>query len=152
MAANFDSYLDIPVESIERPAPPPVGHYFATIKKFQPMERNFGEGREKTPVIELTFALTSPDTDATEEGANEDTCRGKTVTKDYELGDPQGQFALRQLAEETLNLPVKGLSLRDVLAQLPNSEVKLFIDHRQGKGEREGQFFAQVKKVLSPEG
>lgn len=150
MAANFDSYLDVPVESIERPLPPPIGHYFATIKKYATAERNFGEGREKTPVVELTFALTSPDTDAVDAGADDATCRGKVVTKDYELSDAQGQFALRQLAEDTLQLPTKGLSLRDVLSQLPNQDVKVAVDHRAGKGDREGQFFPVVKKVLPP--
>jgi hypothetical protein len=92
----------------------------------------------------------SPDSDVDEALIPEEGLGNKVVTKDYDLADPQGQYAIRQLGETTLELPVKGLSLRDLLAQLPNNQVKVYIDHRASKGDAEGIFFAQVKKVLPP--
>lgn len=152
MAANFDAYLDIDVETIERPSPPPIGHWLATIKSGKGKEVNYGEGKDKTPVYELTLTLNSPYEDAIqsaeENGTDANTYNNRLVTRDYTLNEEGGTFALRQVAEVACELDTKGLKLRDVLAQLPGQQVKIFIDHRAGKGDREGQFFANVKQVL----
>lgn len=152
MAVNFDSYLDVEVDTIERPLPPPIGHYFATIKSWKTAERAYDkESGVKTPVVQIDFALTSPDTDVDESMLPEKGVANRVVNNDYTLNEPMGIFQLRQLAEETCKLPVKGLKLSDMLPMLIGQPVKLYLDQRAGKGSTEGQFFPQVKKVLPAE-
>jgi hypothetical protein len=148
MAVDFSNYLAKPVEEIERPSPPPVGHYIGTIKKWTPRERNFGEGREKTPVIELTITNLIPCDDALENDADPDVVRNKIVTKDYDLSDPQGQYGLRRIGEEALELDCKGLSLGDLLPLFIDGQVKLHHDHRMGTGDNEGVAFSKVGKIM----
>lgn len=147
MAANFDSYLDVEVESIERPKAPPVGHYFARTGKGKPTERFYDKSNptKGTPVWEQSFILTGADTDVDETELPEKGVAGRVVTNDYDLAEP---WALRALAEETLELPVKGLALRDLVAMLPDQDCKVYLEKRLGTGAREGQEFPQVKKVL----
>jgi hypothetical protein len=148
--ANFDQYLDIAVESIEKPAAPPIGHWDANTKSWKGVERNFGPERKNVPCIEVTFTLTSAHEDAVEsaeaEGLDAEKFHGRVVTRDYELSDPMGLNGLRQLGEVAIGLDTKGLSLRDMLAQLANNPVKLFMDRRPGN--EEGQFYPKVAKIL----
>lgn len=151
--ANFDSYLDIEVESIERPQAPPVGHYSpCRIAAWKQGERAFNKDdpSKKTPVIEIFFQLGSPEEDARENaesfGVDAESFVGRTVSRDYDLSDPQGQFGLRRMAEDTCSLDVKGLKLREVLDQLKGQEVKLYMEQRVGR--EEGEFFPKVSKVL----
>lgn len=155
MAANFDSYLDVDVESIERPTPPPIGHWFASISGYKTQERNYGEGKEKTPVCELSFKLTGADDDAVasaeETGVDPQAYINRTVTRDYTLNEEGGVYGLRQVGEAAAKVDVKGLKLRDMLNALKGHDVKLYIDHRMGKpgSAQEGQAFANVTKVLA---
>lgn len=148
MALDFSKYLDVQVDTIERPSPPPVGHYFATIKSWKTGERDYAKasGGPKTPVVELTFSLTSPDTDIDEALLPANGIANRLVQKDYSLNEENGQFQLRFLAEETCHLDVKGLSLADLLPQLNGQEVKLYLEQRAGQDDA---MFPVVKKVLA---
>ena len=150
---DFSQYLGVEVEKIEAPEAPPIGHYFATIKTYKTEERQYSKDSAPEPVIALFFSITEPDEDSLEE--NPDAAmkaKGKLVSKDYSLSDGTGQAAIRALAEKTLELPVKGLTLGDLLDELPGQEVKLYMEQRAGKGDREGQFFPKVSKVLAANG
>jgi hypothetical protein len=148
--ADFSQYLKVKVEDIEAPEAPPIGHYYATIKSWKTDERQYQKDEAPEPVISIFFTITEPDEDALEESEAAATkAKGKLVSKDYSLSDGSGQDALRKLGEKTLELPVKGLDLEDLLNELPGQEVKLYMEQRAGKGEREGQFFPKVSKVLS---
>lgn len=157
MAANFDSYLDVDVEAIERPTPPPIGHWLATIKSHKTAERDYDKanGGPKTPVVELMLALNAPYDDAVEwaeaNGADVNVHIGKAFPKDYRLNDEGGPFQLRQIGEVACELPVTGLKLRDLLEHLHGQQVKVYMDHRAGKegSPQEGQFFPNITKVLS---
>lgn len=149
MAANFDKYLDIPVESIERPSPPPEGHYYASIVSYKQAERDYGkaDGRPKSPVMEITFKLASAFDDVNPDFLPEGGIAGRLVQKDYQLDDQIGQSQLRQLGEDLCDLDVKGLRLRDLLAQLPGQEVKLYMSTRDDKTDPDIKW-PVVKKVL----
>lgn len=149
MALDFSKYLDVDVESVPKTLPSvPGGHWFATIQSWKGAERDYDKasGGPKTPVVELTFKLTSPDSDVEDEEAAQRSI-GKLATKDYNLADGSGQTMLRNLAEDTLSLDVKGLHFSDVLDALKGQEVKVFNNPRAGK--EEGQFYTNITKVLS---
>lgn len=155
MAANFDSYLNVEVESLEFPSPPPAGHYFANIISWKTAERDFDKanGGAKTPVAEVSFKITSPDSDVDpDEATAAQASIGRVVTYDYQLNDAFGTAKLRELGEKVCNLPVKGLRLGDLLPMLLNQPVRVLMAQRAGVGSREGQFFPQVKGVISAEG
>lgn len=154
MAANFDSYLDVDVESLEAPKPPPAGHYFAEIKSWKTAERDYdkAEGGAKTPVVEISLKITGPDSDIDpDEQSAADACNGRVVSYDYQLNDEYGTFKLRELGEKVCNLPVKGLRLSDLLPMLIGQNVRVLMAQRAGKGAREGQFFPQVKGIIGME-
>lgn len=154
MAVDYSKFLDVEVENIEAPKPPPVGHYHATIKSHKVAERNYDKatGGAPTPVVELTFALTSPGDDVDTDLLGEDGLKGKLVSRDYRLSgdDGAGLHQLRKLGEETCGLAVKGLRLGDMLPSLIGQEVQVYVEHRAGS--EEGQLFTQVKKVLPASG
>jgi hypothetical protein len=156
MALDLTRYLDVEVESISKVIPSlPAGHYFADISGWKGAERDFDKasGGPKTPVIEVTFKITGASDDVTfgpdfPEGSEV----GKTVTKDYRLNDPDkaGHTMMRRLAEDTCDIPIKGLHFTDMLDAIKGSSVKVFNDPRPG--QEEGQFFPNVKKVLPANG
>lgn len=148
MSADFSKFLHVSAEAIERPKPLPLGHYFATIKSYKTAERDFDKanGGPKTPVVELSFAITSPDTDV--EDFDPAMLKGAPPTKDYKL--PDQMYMIRELAEKACDLPVKGLEFIDVLDALKGQEVKVFNEPRPGR--EEGEFFTNIKRVLSAHG
>lgn len=153
MAKDFSTYLGIAVESVERPMPPPLGHYHATIKAWKTDERDYAKatGGPKTPVVEISYTLTSPGSDVDTDLLPPGGIAGRVVSRDYTLNDETGPYMLRQLGEELCDLDVKGLSLGDMLPLLVGQEVGLYLEQRAGSGNTEGQFFPVVKKVLKAE-
>lgn len=149
---DYSEYLDVPMEDIEEPLPPPMGHYLAVIKPHRTQDIDYNQGDGPAPHITIPFALKEPLEDVDLDLIPKGGIKGKLVSKNYRLDDGTGQAAIRKLAEQELKLPTKGFKLSDILRDhLPNQEVVIFIDHRAGKGEREGQMFANVKKVMGPD-
>jgi hypothetical protein len=147
MAKDFTKFLKAKIETFEAPPLPPIGHYFATIRDWKIGEKNYGE--RKGVVVTLNFTLTSQDEDSREEQElDEAELRKALAAKDYGLdGDfPQGHV-LRAIAEKTLQLPVEGLDLNEVLDAMKGHEVKLYADHRADKNDSE-KFYFDIKKVL----
>jgi len=147
MALDFSAYLKVNVEDIPKRLPTlPLGHFFADITGWKTGTRNYGEGKTETPVVSIGFKITGPDDDVEDP---ESIPQNKVVYKDYELNDPdkRGQIALRRLAEETCDLPVKGLELDGVLDALKGCQVKVYSDPQPNKKE-EGEFFDRITKVL----
>jgi hypothetical protein len=148
---DYSEYLNVNVEDIEEPLPPPTGHYSGTIKSFRTRDIDYNSGDGPLPHLTMDIQLGGPlddvDTDAMPKGG----VKGKLVSKDYRLDNGEGQSQIRKLAEKELGLAVQGLQLSDLIREhLPKQEVIVQMDQREGKGEREGQFFPIVKKILSP--
>ena len=149
--ADFSSYLSVDMADVPKTVPSlPGGHYFATVSGWKTAERNYDKatGGPPTPVVEISFRVTSADEDVDTTLLPAGGGAGKILTKDYRLNDPDrtGQVMLRRLAEETCGLPVKGYDLESLLDALKGSEVKVFNVPRPG--QEEGQFFPNVTKVL----
>lgn len=144
MAVDFTNYLSAPIEEFEAPKAPPVGHYFASIFGYKTAERNYGE--RTGVVVEITFKLTSADSDVSEPFSDKE-LKAARIVRDYSLdGDRPQQHMIRAIAEDTLQLPVKGLSLGEVLESIKGHDVRLELDHRIDK---DGNTWPVVKKVLA---
>jgi hypothetical protein len=148
MPQDFSKYLGVEVDTIERPAAPPTGHYFGKFQSWKGAERFYeGKGGPATPVIEVTLKCTGADEDAMEEDASAaEKAVNRLFTKDYQLNDEAGLFALRRLTSETCGVDTKGLALGDALDACKNSDIKFHQQPRAGK--EEGQFFPNVTKIL----
>jgi len=149
MALDFSKFLDVDIDAIPKTLPSvPGGHFFATIQSWKGAERDYDKatGGPKTPVVEISFKFTGADSDVEDDDQAQKSI-GKLATKDYNLADGSGQTMLRNLAEDTLGLDVKGLHFSDVLDALKGQEVKVFNNPRAGK--EEGQFYTNITKVLS---
>ena len=149
MALDFSKYLNVDVDSIEAPAAPPLGHYHAQFVSWKGAERDYDKanGGPKTPVVEVTFKITAPDTDAEEEDAAAAAkAVGRLVSKDYTLSDEAGMYGLRRLTSETCGVDTKGLALEDALNACKGADVKVFNQPRPGK--EEGVFYTNIKSVL----
>lgn len=146
---DFSAYLDVAVDSVEAPKPLPAGHYFATIAKYEPREVEYEKG-VKTPVLTLSFRISSADEDVEESELPEGGGKGRIVTKDYQLNDPEsrGLFAIRRIAEEACGLPIKGYQFEDLLRTMIGQEVKVFNVPRASKTE-EGVFYPNIQRVLA---
>lgn len=148
MALDFSKYLEVDVESIERPAPPPPGHYFAAIKSWKTREVDYKQGAGPQPVVSITFGVTAADDDVDQDLLPLNGLNGVLVSKDYSLNDELGLFQLRKLGEDTCKLPTKGLHLGDLLPMLIGCDVKVLLDQR---ADKDGNMFPQVKGVLPAE-
>lgn len=152
MALDLSKYLDVPVESVAKVVPVlPGGHFFADVMGWKGGERDYdkADGGPKTPVVEVSFKITGADDDVTFGEAFEQGKEvGKIVTRDYRLNDPDGagKTYLRNLAEDTCGIAIKGLHFTDMLDAMKGSSVKVYNEPRPGK--EEGQFFVNIKKVL----
>ena len=150
MALDFSTYLDVDVDSIPKSVPSlPLGHYFATIKSWKGTERFYDKENPKkgTPTIELTFTLSGPDDDVDLDTLPDGKLPIRTVTRDYNLVE-NGQTHLRNLAEDTLGLPVKGYSLGDLLDAITGQECRVYNEPRANPKE-DGQFYVNIKKVIA---
>ena len=152
MALDLSKYLDVPVESVSKVVPQlPAGHFFADIIGWKGGERDYdkADGGPKTPVVEVSFKITGADEDVVfSDGFEPGKEVGKVVTRDYRLNDPDGagKTYLRNLAEDTCGIPIKGLHFTDMLDAMKGSSVKVYNEPKPGK--EEGQFFVNIKKVL----
>lgn len=152
MTADFSNYLKVPMSEVPKTLPSlPNGHFFATIKSWKTAERYYDKENPKksTPVVELTFTITAPDSDVDEDLLPNGKLPVNIGTRDYNLAEG-GSTNIRNLAEDTLDLDVKGLDLEDTLNALKGQECKVYNEPRAGK--EEGQFYTNIKKVLSAHG
>jgi hypothetical protein len=153
MAANFDKYLDVDVESIEKPEPPPIGHYYVDIKDWKTGERDYDKsnGGPKTPVAELQFVNFEPSDDVDPSdleawGRDLSKVRG---TKDFRIAGDEA-FGIRAVGENICGINVKGLKLRDLLNELKGQRVKVATSHRVDKND-ENNVYLNIDKVLKAE-
>ncbi len=148
MAVDFSAYMDIPMDTVEAPEAPPIGHWYGTVASWKTAEAAYeGPSGKKTPVVEISFKLGTPSDDVEMDGVKEGTGTGTLVRKSYDL--PDSIYMIRKLAEDTCGLDVKGLSLNDTLDALKGAEVMLHIDHRIVD---DGRVFPKLTKVLSANG
>ena len=150
MTADFSSYLDVPVEDIKQPTPPPEGHYIARVKSHKAREVTYNADEGPTPVYTIYFEGLTPLDDVDETLIPEGLANKMVSWDSGSLRDGTGQAQLRKIGEEAMELPVKGLTLTDLLAQFTGQEVKVFVANRMGKGKNEGVVFASVSRVFSP--
>lgn len=149
---DYSEYLNVNVEDVPDKVAPPVGHYEARIKSLRNRDIDFNQGEGPLPHLTVDFALGNPLDDVDPSGVDMKALKGLLVSKDYRLDDGTAQRWVRDFATGALHLPTKGLQLSDIIREhLPSCDVILEMDQRAGKGEREGQFFPQVKKVLAPD-
>jgi len=145
---DFSKYLDIDVSSIERPRALPGGHFFAQVKGWKPDERNYakaGAPKKLTPVVTVNFTILAAHDDVDAAMVPEDLSK-VAASKDYDLSDERGLYALRRLTEETVGVDTKGLHLEDALNAIEGGDVLLFNEPRAGK--EEGEFYTNITKVL----
>ena len=145
---DFSEYLGVKVDDIEV-AVPPLGHYYAKVKTWKSEEIDYNQGDGGRPHVTVYFELTSEGSDVEPSDLPPKGIRGTLVRKSYQLDDPQGLKSLRVATEAVVGeSTAKGHKLEDALNMLPNMDCILYMDQRPGKGEREGEFFPVVKKVL----
>lgn len=144
--ADFSGYLDTPVDNIERPKALVLGHYHALVKSWKPAERNFakaGEPPKLVPIITVAFTITGASDDVEDPLAD---YASTSASKDYDLSDERGLYALRRLVEDTCGVSGKGLNLQDALDAIKGSDVLLYNVPRPGK--EEGEFYTNIAQVL----
>ncbi len=147
--ADFSSFLSVPVDDIERPRALPLGHFHAVVKGWKTDERNYaraGDPPKITPIVSVSFTITGADDDVDETDMPDDLSK-VAASKDYDLTDERGMFALRQLTQTTCGIDTKGLNLQDALDAIKGSDVKLYNEPRAGKNE--GEFYTNISRVLS---
>lgn len=145
MAANFDKYLDVQLDSIEQPVPPPIGRYHATIKKWKTGERNYGPEAPKVPILTFLGTITGPADDEDEYDGDPADAQGKPWSKDYRL-DTQSH-SIRRVIEVVGGVDPAKLKMSDGLNAIIDAEVRIDVDHRTDKND-ETVVYMDVKKIL----
>lgn len=142
--ADFSSYLNVQIDSIEAPKPLPEGHYFAITTN--PGWETVESSQKKTPMLKVTFELQSAAEDVDPGLLPENGVAGKKLSTNFILNNESGPHFARQMMEEAMGLPVAGLSLGEGLQQIAGQPVKLYITQRQLD---DGTLINDVKKILS---
>lgn len=144
-APNFESILDTPTANVERPKPIPVGTYDAIVRGL------YEEGvskEKKTPYVQFAFAImaANEDVDADELeaiGGIADKVLKNNSTKFYTT--PDSLWRLNE-AMEAMGVDLEEKTVRQALAETPNSSCKILIVH---EASQDGEsMFATLKKVL----
>lgn len=98
MDAVFQSILSRKANEIEKPVPPPVGHYLATNPKVPEVRKI---GKNETPALEFTLTLLAPQDDVDESDfaayGGMEKLKGKTVRWTLWLSDDALYRSTQQL-------------------------------------------------------
>lgn len=152
MALDYSKYLHIKTEEIEGTPVLPLGHYHARVSGWKERTAPYkDEDGQEIPQVRITFKLTAPDDDVDLDGYDQEKfpIAGQLATREYDLKNPNSLKAIRRIAEDACGLNIKGQDLEDTLNDLKGQDVKLYNEPRAGKGEREGEFFTNITKVLT---
>lgn len=150
MALDYDKYLKVPTDSLEGSPALPAGHFHARITGHRLRSVDYKQGNGEEPVVTINFQVLSPDTDVDLEGYDVDKfpLNKQKPAKDFSLTDANDLKRLRNVAEVACNLNIKGQQLEDTLNDLKGQEVMIHSQPRAGKGEREGEWFSNIDKIL----
>ena len=76
---------------------------------------------------------------------------GQLSDRDYTLNDPddKGRWNLRRMAEDYCGVPAKGLNLDELLDAAVGSQVKVFNEPRNGRGEDSDNTYTNIARVLT---
>lgn len=149
-ATTFESILDTPADSVERPKPLPVGTYNAIIRGQYEEDVS---AIKKTPFVRFTYAFQSAEPDVNEDDLEEAlTSKDGTVTKltektikDTYYTSAAALFMLTEMLER-IGIELENKSIRVALSETPNMAVKVQIEHGISN---DGHPFAQVKRVMA---
>jgi hypothetical protein len=150
-ATTFESILDTPADSVERPKPLPVGTYDCIVRG------QYEEGQssqKKTPLVRFTYAFQSAGPDVDEEELEsmltnkdgEKQSLSERTIKDTYYTTPDALFRLTD-ALEAMGIDLEGKSIRVALSETPNCSIRVQIGHRTSEDGQ--QVFAEVKRVMA---
>src|ERR1700761_2137776 len=148
-SASFESILDTPAAEVERPKPLPIGTYTAIVKG---LYEEVISNQKKTPGVQFTFALTSAGEDVDAEeleamgGITDKFLKNNSTT--FWL-TPDSLWRLTEFLEQACGIDMDGKTVRQALADTPNTEVRLVIIHEANQSG--DQKFASIKKFLPVE-
>lgn len=144
-SATFDAILDTPATEVERPKPLPVGTYDTVIKG---MPEHGESAQKKTPFVRFTHQIVAAheDVDAAELEAMGGIA-DKTIRNTY-YTTPTSLYRLTDFLE-ALGLDMEGKSIRQLLDETPNAEVRILVAHSTSDDGQSS--FAEVKRAFRAE-
>ena len=128
---DFTSILDKPLDSVEKPQPKPTGTYQAAVNGMPEMKTVNTKNGEKA-VLAFSVKLISPlkDVDTDRLKAAGDLSDWLPFSKDFWVGTPEGDFALKRFLSEVLQVETAGKSYREALAEAPGRQFAVEVKHR----------------------
>lgn len=145
---NFQSILDTPAESIEKPKPLPQGSYLCTVKGLPRFDKST---KKQTPFVEFTLQLNHAGEDVDqEELAAMGGIANKTLkaTFYYKEEEPDSLWRAMEFLEHC-GVEKSG-SPRTMIDSSPNSEVVAYVKHEPSTDGT--SVFAVVGKTAPAEG
>lgn len=145
---NFQSILDTPAESIEKPKPLPQGSYLCVVRGLPRLDKST---KKQTPFIEFTLQLSHAGEDVDqEELAAMGGVANKTLkaTFYYKEEEPDSLWRVKDFLEHC-GIAQEG-SIRAMFDNTPNCEVVAYVKHEPSNDGT--SVFAVVGKTAPTEG
>jgi hypothetical protein len=150
MSPTFESILDTPADSVERPKPMPEGTYDVIV---QGLPERGESSKKKTPYVRFTYAFASAGADVDEEALREIlTGKDGTVTpltdriiRDTYYTTPDSLFRLTDVLDN-MGIDPDGKTIRAMLDETPNASLRIQVSHRAS--EDGTAVFAEVKRTM----
>lgn len=125
MTANFESVLDAPSESIERPKPLPRGTYL-TVVTGQPAQTKVG--KDQTEAWDFSLKVLQPGPDVDQEALRlYGDVAGKSIRARFFI-TPDAAYRLRDFLKDHLGIDSNGKTMRQMMAEAPGRSVYATVD------------------------
>lgn len=143
---SFESILDTPVASVERPKPLPAGTYDCIVRG---MYEEGQSTQKKTPFVRFTYAIQAAGDDVDEAELAEMGGIADKSIKDTYYTTPDALFRLTTALEHMGIEDLESKTIRQALSETPNSSIRIVVSHRASEdGEN---IFAEVKRTMRAE-
>ena len=152
---DFNEALNMKSEEIKRPPALPAGYYTVIVKSYDFGEVSSDKGEWKTIDFRMEFLSADEDSVDPDEleayGELAGTVRNHRFM--YPVDNARGQAStlanINDFIEKHLGADVAGMSLAEAIAEAPNHQCRVEVNHRPGR--QEGEIYDQIRRTLPVE-
>lgn len=141
-APTFESILDTPTESVERPRPIPAGTYDAIVRGLYEQGES---SQKKTPFVRFNYAIQAAGDDVDSAELEEMGGIADKTIRDTYYTTPDALFRLTDCLAN-MGIEMEGKTIRQALGDTPNASIRIVVGHRASEDGQ--QVFAEVKRTM----
>lgn len=149
---NFNEALEMNTEEVKRPPALPAGYYTAIVKSYDFGELESDKGKWDTVDFKMEFISADEDSVDPDELAAYGELEGTVRTHRFMFphDNARGQAStianIKDFLEKHLECGIEGMTMKEAIAEAPNHQCRVEINHRPGRVE--GEVYDQIRRTL----